>query len=595
MAKFVHKRFGLTVILLALLVYPIEALGLHIVRGEGDESFTVLEGKFSVKKTTLTHLFARETGHAILNSGAKITRLVATGHSEVEINEAAETTYIEADDKAIIRISDGVIGYLIMNGNSQAHIKKMVINGTLYPISGGALTEGGIVFSVCVVIHVWADDVSFEGGRLKGKWAGGEKFSILLAEHKIAEGEELYEIAKSLPQQIQIHKAAASDTRSQAPAKISESQVIQPSDKITQTQTEQQSIVSAQDDKIFIKGCPEPILSDNPFKSKKTNQLYNQAFEKGYEMALQRVYKSKLDPDQILENPLINQSDYQQPLAWYYGWRAGRWYGVAQATGHGCIKRMSPWPIAPLKIRYAFFREAMKSSILNTYGFSDAVFMLGKESKPYCEKLLPDILNDENIEVVEPLSKFENTDHPALVNYRSCDSRSALHFKYDDFNRINPRATTFSKIGTQAFRFYGDLRLSENTIAKDVIYCESEPYFAGYSALNSQSCELSILATNNPTTFRVSDSRSSLSDNFLIKWRGKYINLEAYGDPPYTVRADSLAVREESHIIECDWVAHAKETAEVNPWGGKPVLRSIIKDKTKNPGSDKGSKASNRN
>jgi uncharacterized protein len=377
-----------------------------------------------------------------------------------------------------------------------------------------------------------------------------------------------------------------------APANASKSQGIEPSEKMTQTQTEQQSDISAQNDKIFIKGCPEPILSDFLYKSKKNNELYNQAFQRGYEMGLQQGYKSKLDPEQILENALIQQSEIQQRLAWYYGWHAGRWYGVAKATGHGCTKRMSPWPIASLKIRYAFFREAMKANILNTFGFYGAVFMLSKESKPYCEKLLPDILNDENIELVEPVSKFENADHHSLANYRSCDSRSALHV-YDD--RGIPRSRTLSDIGTQAFRFYGDLRLSKNTIAKDVIYSESKPYFAGYSALNPQSCELSILATNSPTTFRVSDNPVSFCDNFLIKWRGKYINLEVCGDPPYVVRADSLEIREEGHTIDCNWVAHSSGAAAVNPWGGKPVLRSIIKDKTERPGSNKGRKASNKN
>src|SRR4030042_5198380 len=49
-----------------------------------------------------------------------------------------------------------------------------------------------------------------------------------------------------------------------APVKIPESEVVQPSEKMTQTQTEQQSDISAQDDKLFIKGCPEPILPDYP-------------------------------------------------------------------------------------------------------------------------------------------------------------------------------------------------------------------------------------------------------------------------------------------------------------------------------------------
>jgi hypothetical protein len=248
---------------------------------------------------------------------------------------------------------------------------------------------------------------------------------------------------------------------------------------------------------------------------------------------------------------------------------------------------MSPWPIAPLKIQYAFFREAMKSDILDIYEL-EHVLMLMKESKPYCEKLLRDILNDENIEVVEPLLAFENTDHPAFANYRSCDSRSALHFKYDDFNRVNPRTINFSEIGSEAFRFYGDLRLSKDTIAKNVIYSESKPYFAGYSTLNPQSCEVSILATNPSTSF---DEEKSLRScyNFLIRWRGKYIDLGSCGDPPSVVLADSLEIREEGfHRIDCHWLGHAKETAEVNPWGGKPVLRSIIKDKTEKPGSDKG-------
>jgi hypothetical protein len=79
----------------------------------------------------------------------------------------------------------------------------------------------------------------------------------------------------------------------------------------------------------------------------------------------------------------------------------------------------------------------------------------------------------------------------------------------------------------------------------------------------------------------------------LIKWRGKYINVEAHGDPPYEVRADSLDIREEGfHTIDCDWVGHSRGAAERNPWGGEPVLRSIIKDRSKKPSSDKGSETS---
>jgi uncharacterized protein len=382
---------------------------------------------------------------------------------------------------------------------------------------------------------------------------------------------------------------------SKVPVKIPESEVVRPSEKMTQTRTEQQSDISVQDDKFFIKGCPEPIFSDIPpaIKSKETNALYNQAFQRGYEMGLREGYKSKLDPDQILKNPLINKSHYQEPLAWYYGWHAGRWYGVAKATGHGCPKRLSPWPIAPLKIQYAFFREAMKSDILETYEF-EHVLMLMKESKPYCEKLLPDILNDENIELVEPVSTFENTDNPALINYRSCDSRSALHV-YDD--RGIQRSRTLSDIGTQAFRFYGDLRLSKDTIAKDVIYSESASSdMAGYSTLNPQSCEVSVLATNASTSFDRKQKPSESCYNFLIRWRGKYIDLSGCGNPPYDVQADSLKMREEGfHTIDCDWLGNAKETAAVNPWGGKPILRSIIKDKTERPGSDKRTKARNQN
>lgn len=206
MAKFVYNRFRLTFIILALLIYPIDALGLSLMRGENNESFTVLEGDFGARKTTIPHLFARETGHATLYSGAKITRLVATGQSKVDITESAEVTYIEADGKAMIDISDGVVGYLIMNGNSQANIKKMVISGTFYPISGDMLTEGGIIFNAGIVIHIWADNISFAEGKLKGKWADGKAFSILLVEHRTVNDEEKYEIAKSLPPQIQIHK-----------------------------------------------------------------------------------------------------------------------------------------------------------------------------------------------------------------------------------------------------------------------------------------------------------------------------------------------------------------------------------------------------
>lgn len=212
MAEFLHNKYGITFILLALLICPIDTLGFSLIRGTNDNSMTILNGEFGVrgdasgKKANLTHLFARETGHATLNSGAMITRLVATGQSKVDITGSAEVNYIEADGKAIIDISDGVVGYLIMVGNSQANIKKIVISAALYPISGGILTDGGIIFSPGAVIHVWADNVSFEEGRLKGKWADGNEFSILLFERKTINDEEKCEIAKSLPQQIKTHK-----------------------------------------------------------------------------------------------------------------------------------------------------------------------------------------------------------------------------------------------------------------------------------------------------------------------------------------------------------------------------------------------------
>lgn len=204
MKKSLRKRFGITATLLVLVMIPADALGLRMLRGENDESFTILEGEFSVTKGSLEHLFARETGHAILKEGARIDRLVATDQSEVDVNDAAETTYIEADRSATIRISDGVVGYLVMRGNSRAHIKKIAIKKAIYPVSGRILTEGGIIFGSGAVIEIRSDSVSFGQGRLKGRWADGEPFSIPLLEHRMEHGEDAYEIPASLPQQIHL-------------------------------------------------------------------------------------------------------------------------------------------------------------------------------------------------------------------------------------------------------------------------------------------------------------------------------------------------------------------------------------------------------
>lgn len=211
MAKLTHDKWGLIITLLTLLISPINAQGLHFTRGAGDESFTILEGEFSVTETYLQHLFAQESGQAILKKGARVRRLVASGQSRVEIGNAAEVTYVEAGGNAIVRISDGVISYLIMNDNSQAFVKKMVIKGDVYPISNKILNEGAIIFNGCVVVRIWANNVSFEGGRLKGEWADGKTFSILLIERNRKDDGDDYEIAKSLPKQIRIHKTNDSD------------------------------------------------------------------------------------------------------------------------------------------------------------------------------------------------------------------------------------------------------------------------------------------------------------------------------------------------------------------------------------------------
>lgn len=206
MTKLTINACGSLIVLfaLAIVTFPLDVSGLAISSSADKNSITIFEGEFEANQTSLTHLFAREIGHATVRNGTKVDRLVAAGQSRIDIADSSEVIYAEAKDKAIIYTSDSTVGYLIMKGESQTYIRNTTIRRALYPISGAVLTEGGIIFETGATIHIWADNTSFEKGRLKGTWTDGKEFSILLV--RFIKDENRYEIVGSMPRQVIIHR-----------------------------------------------------------------------------------------------------------------------------------------------------------------------------------------------------------------------------------------------------------------------------------------------------------------------------------------------------------------------------------------------------
>jgi hypothetical protein len=153
--------------------------------------------------------------HLFVSGGVSISHLWLRDNSSVKIEQKSDISHISLYGKSKAVINGGNISFLNLNDDAVAHIYGINIEGGHYSAGNVNIKGGAVTYSPNSTIHIYADNVVFEGGKLSGLWQDGRHFSFWLIEKKPTkrykynsfDHEHHSSIPTQMPKQIIIHKA----------------------------------------------------------------------------------------------------------------------------------------------------------------------------------------------------------------------------------------------------------------------------------------------------------------------------------------------------------------------------------------------------
>lgn len=143
----------------------------------------------------------------LIEEKSDVAHVEVSGNTTLRISSGAVISHVTVKDTSIVHITGGTLGYLNLEGRSQAHVHHLTMSG------GGRFSffeNGGIMYTPETQIHLYATDVMFRAGNLSGTWDNGEHFSLSLGRAEFNEESERPRLLtqqqqpKSLPKQVNI-------------------------------------------------------------------------------------------------------------------------------------------------------------------------------------------------------------------------------------------------------------------------------------------------------------------------------------------------------------------------------------------------------
>ena len=154
----------------------------------------------------MPYLHLRDTAKAVLQQGAQVAYLSAADNAQVILEAGAEVAYLTASHHTVLRSVGGSIGFLTVEGNSQIHIHHLTLKDGTYAVPGVSSGDGAIAYTPDTMIHLYADNVAFNAGKLTGTWANGERFSLRMVERTGTHESEQYQVSQAFPAQVLVHE-----------------------------------------------------------------------------------------------------------------------------------------------------------------------------------------------------------------------------------------------------------------------------------------------------------------------------------------------------------------------------------------------------
>jgi hypothetical protein len=176
---------------------------------------------------------------------------------------------------------------------------------------------------------------------------------------------------------------------------------------------------------------------------------------------------------------------------------------------------------------------------VNEIKFHQVLKVLNTPAKnKYCAEFFEDLKDDRGLEIVEPIQRFEKSNHEALRPWNGCKTKP----------EIVKNAGGFMPFGTRRFRIYKlEVPVGDSSVTADILYSEQDPApsprFAGFIWWDLKSCREIAGVGAEQDDHRDSDGSGFLGDNYalLAKYRGGVVSVTLSGLPekPLKSRRDA--------------------------------------------------------
>lgn len=159
------------------------------------------------KNTHVGHItVAGNATLVLIEEKADVAHVEVSGNTTLRISSGAVISHVTVKDTSTVHISGGTLGFLNLEGRSQAHIHGATLNGGTFSAPGVSFNGGAIIYTPETQIYLYATDVMFRAGKVSGIWDNGEHFSLSLGSAEFNEESGMPQVLaqqpKALPKQV---------------------------------------------------------------------------------------------------------------------------------------------------------------------------------------------------------------------------------------------------------------------------------------------------------------------------------------------------------------------------------------------------------
>ena len=174
----------------------------------GNVSHATLSDASAVKmqnSARISHIDMMGNSTLIISDESDVTHVALHHSSTVKVSEDSYISNLNLSDRTQGSVLGGTFGFINLVDESQAHIRKMALDGGSFVTPSVSVSGGAVILEEGTELHIYGRSLNFSDGKILGFWIDETPFELPIV---IANKDEngLAKIPTALPPEVTFHE-----------------------------------------------------------------------------------------------------------------------------------------------------------------------------------------------------------------------------------------------------------------------------------------------------------------------------------------------------------------------------------------------------